>query len=223
MSESLAPTSTHAEFFATQSEILKSRFLAEALLDKMDLEHSPEFKRGDPTFAGRLASWLLSIFSGPSNPMADARREELGKEITEKRVSVKREKNSRLLNLSMDAKDPEFARQMLATYIQLYLEQNLRKRRMVSQEAVSWLRSEQSRAEEKLVKSMAALVNFTNDHGMVSLEDASNHILKFFNSTAEGLVKSKELRVQLEALQKEGGQGLAVLPSDFNKPRTCKA
>lgn len=215
LSESLAPTSTQAEFFATQSEILKSRFLAEALLDKMSLENSPEFKRGDPTAASRLTDWLLSMFSSPSNPMANVRRDELCKDISEKRISIKREKNSRLLNLSMDAKDPEFAKQMLETYIEIYLEQNLRKRRVVSQEAVSWLKAEQSRAEEKLVKSMAALVNFTNDHGMVSLEDASNHVLRFFNSTAEGLVKSKEHRVQLEAMQKEGVQGLASLPSDF--------
>jgi polysaccharide biosynthesis transport protein len=215
--ESLAPNWTQAEFFATQSGILKSRFLAEALQDKMDLENSPEFKPEDPSLASRLTNWLLSLFSAPSNsmnPTASARRDALSKAVIE-RASVKRESNSRLLNLSMDAKDPEFAKQMLETYIQIYLEQNLRKRRAVSQEAVLWLGAEQSRAEEKLVKSMGALVNFTNDHGMVSLEDASNHVLRFFNSSAEGLVKSKEHRVQLEAVQKEGVQGLAALPSDF--------
>lgn len=215
--ESLAPNWTQAEFFATQSGILKSRFLAEGLQDKMALENSPEFKPGDPSAASRMTNWVLSLFSPPPKPLNltdRAKRDALAKAIID-RVSVKRESNSRLLNLSMDAKDPEFAKQMLESYIQIYLDQNLRKRRVVSQEAVSWLRAEQSRAEDKLVKSMGALVNFTNDHGMVSLEDASNHILRFFNSTAEGLVKSKEHRVQLEALQKEGMQGLVALPSDF--------
>lgn len=216
--ESLAPNWTQAEFFATQSGILKSRFLAEALQEKMDLANSSEFKREEPGAMSQMMnrlSLLISLSSPPVAASESSKRDALAKAVID-RISVKRESNSRLLNLSMDAKNPEFSKQMLETYISIYLEQNLRKRRVVSLEAVSWLRGEQTRAEDKLVKSMAALVNFTNDHGIVSLEDASNHVLRFFNSTAEGLVKSKEHRVQLEAMQKETtAGGVPTLPSDF--------
>ncbi|MBI5251631.1 MAG: polysaccharide biosynthesis tyrosine autokinase [Desulfomonile tiedjei] len=218
--ESLAPNWTQAEFFATQSGILKSRSMGEALQDKLDLSNSLEFKPEDPSFTSQLINRMSSLFSPQSKPVLSSdrtKRDALAK-ATMDRISVKRESNSRLLNLSMDAKNPEFARKMLENYIEIYLDQNLRKRRVISQEAVAWLRGEQTKAEDKLVKSMASLVNFTNEHGIVSLEDASNHVLRFFNSTAEGLVKSKEHRVQLEALQKEGAtDGLAILPSDLRQ------
>lgn len=216
--EQLAPNWTQTEFFATQSGILKSRFLAEALQDKMDLANTPEFKAEEPSLTNRSINQVLSLFSSSAEPVGTSdrtKRDALTKAVID-RVTAKRETNSRLLNLSMDAKNPEFATKMLENYIELYLEQNLRKRRVISQEAVGWLKAEQTKAEDKLVKSMASLVNFTNDNGVVSLEDVSNHILRFFNSSAEGLVKSKEHRVQLEALQKEdASEGMGILPSDF--------
>ncbi len=216
LGESLAPNWAQAEFFATQSGILKSRSLAEALIDKMNLTKSQEFKPAEPGTLDKIASWFLSFFSSdvPQPERNQIGRESLARAVTD-RIFVKRESNSRLLTLSMEAKDPEFAKETLDTYIQIYLDQNLRKRRIISSEAVTWLKGEQTRAEDKLVKSMAALVNFTNDHGIVSLEDTSNHVLRFFNSSAEGLVKSKEHRVQLEALQKDGMQGLPLLPPDL--------
>lgn len=216
LGESLAPNWAQAEFFATQSGILKSRSLAEALIDRMNLLKSPEFKPAEPSTFDRIIAWVYSLFSSdvPQPGENRLRRESLARAVTD-RIFVKRESNSRLLSLSMEAKDPEFARKALETYIEIYLEQNLRKRRVISSEAVTWLKGEQTRAEDKLVKSMAALVNFTNDHGIVSLEDASNHVLRFFNSSAEGLVKSKEHRVQLEALQKDGSQSLTILPPDL--------
>jgi polysaccharide biosynthesis transport protein len=205
------------ETFATQAGILKSRFLAEALLDRLDLANSPEFQhrpRVLPSIIGQAVDWCNEIvFEQPARTLPSQNRDQLIKEVV-KRVTVKRENQSRLIRVTLDAKDPEFATLMLQTYVELYMEQNLAKRRFVSRDAATWLKSELAKAEGKLVKSMKDLVQFTNDHGMVSLDEGSNHVITFFNKAAEGLVKSKEQRVQLEAFLKEGIKDLAALPPE---------
>jgi len=219
--EALSPVWAQAETFSTQTEILRSRNLAEKLLDRMKLGDTPEFTPQEPSFFVAILDRALSWVSPPPavqhsdnyEKSRDAIRKDQLVQSISSRVSAKRETNSRLLRVSMEAKDPEFGQKMLQNYIDIYLEQNLNKRRMVSREAGSWLTAELKRAEDKLVGSMAALVQFTNQHGMVSLEDNANHFLKFFDKAAEGLVRSKEHRVQLEAFQREG-QGIPVLPTE---------
>jgi succinoglycan biosynthesis transport protein ExoP len=205
------------ETFATQTGILKSRFMAEALLDRLDLGNSTEFRQSPGmvrSLVGKSVSWFEEIAHGKAEPASPSQmRERLIKEIAS-RVTVKRENQSRLIRVTFDAKDPKLATTMLDAYVGIYMDQNLAKRRMVSRDAASWLKSELTKAEGKYVKSMNNLVQFTNEHGMVSLDDASNHILTFFNKAAEGLVKSKEQRVQLQAFQNEGIKDLAVLPPE---------
>lgn len=225
--EGIAQSLGHSdnETFATQAGILKSRSLAEALLNKLNLENSPEFASNPGVVQATIdkaVRWFDEIVNGPSEPVHPSQeKERLVKEIAD-RFKVKRENQSRLIRLTCDAKDPELAETMLKTYVDLYMEQNLAKRRMVNRDAGTWLKSELTNAEEKLVASMKNLVQFTNDHGIVSLDEGSNHVITFFNKAAEGLVKTKEQRVQLEAFQKEGINDLTVLPAEA-KPDDFRA
>lgn len=191
------------ETFVTQAEILKSRFLAEALIEKMDLANSAEFTP-QPGFLrrvfGRTAFWADT----DGDKVSEAMTKDALISAVSRRISVRREKTSRLLTVSIESKDPEFGQKMLQEYLALYLERNLNKRRFVGREATSWLKDELRKSEDKLVDTMAALVKFTHENGMVSLDQGSNHVLTFFNKAAEGLVKSKENRVMIEAFKKEG-------------------
>ncbi|HMK35060.1 MAG TPA: Wzz/FepE/Etk N-terminal domain-containing protein, partial [Desulfomonilaceae bacterium] len=216
--------SSDLETFATQAGILKSKFLAEALIDRLNLMESPEFSRPPGFLASlvdRATTWAKEAVLGQTTEVQPhQKKEKLIKDIVD-RVTVKRENQSRLIRLMFDSKDPEMAKIMLQNYIDLYMGQNLAKRRMVSKDAGIWLRSELTKAEDKLVNSMKDLVQFTNDHGIVSLDEGSNHVITFFNKAAEGLVKSKEQRVQLEAFQKDGIKDWTVLPSEA-KPDDLK-
>jgi polysaccharide biosynthesis transport protein len=207
-----------SETFATQAEILKSRFLAEELLNSTDLANSPEFRTQPGIWAstvGKTVNWFkAAVFEKPKQSTPSEMKDQLIRAIVG-RVTVKRENQSRLLRITFDAKDPKMAKTMLEAYLKIYMAQNLAKRRMFSQGAATWLKSELTKGESKLVKSIKDLVQFTNEHGMVSMDDPStNHLITFFNKAAEDLVKSKEQRLQLEAIQKEGINGLSLLPSD---------
>jgi capsular exopolysaccharide synthesis family protein len=218
---------TDPEFFATQIGILKNRTLSETLLVRMNLEDSPEFK-GKPgfisTIIGSVKSFIGSFFASEQKEDQKeqegiAQREGLIGAIRG-RISAKRDGQGRLLNVWMEAKSPEFAQEMLKNFIDIYLLQNLDKRRRVNREAGSWLSDELKQTEDKLINSLGTLVNFTTKHGVVSIGEASNHILAFFNKAAEGLVKSKEFRIQIEALKRDGGEGALSMGTGIKPPET---
>ncbi len=211
-----------AEVFATQINILKSRALVEALIDKMNLTENPEFVSAGPGYLGAAISWVIKQIVGGNDGREEKGdptkvRENLISNVTA-RISAKREGQSRLLKVGFEAKSPAFAKEGLTQLVDLYLQQNLHKRRRTQIEAVTWLNNEIKSAEEKVVKSLANLVEFTAKHGVVSVDDAANHILTFFQKSAESLVKTKELRLQVEALGKDQSANLAAGISGVKTP-----
>ncbi len=211
-------TSGDNDAFFTQAGILRSRSLAEALVGKMRLAESDEFT-SPPTNCISAAiriglDFTQRLLGLQTHDRCDGTaRERLIKNVMD-RISVKRESQSRLIRVGMEAADPVFGAQLLHEYIQLYRDQNLHKRRGASRHAGEWLKAELTSAEGKLVDSMKRYVRFTTDHGLVSMEENANHFITFFNKAAEGLVKSKEQRVQWEAFQKEGLSNLALAPGE---------
>jgi polysaccharide biosynthesis transport protein len=203
----------------TEAEIFKSRSLAETLVKRMNLDKSPKFvreQRSGPV--GTAWSWATSLFQGSSRPDSGPLSEEKRRagvvDALLKRMSVKQEGKTRLLKVGMEATDPAYAREMLANHIEIYFDRNLRQRQRAVKDAGAWLKTELEDVEQKLIKSLTALINFTSEHGMVSLDDNSNHVITFFNKAAERLVKSNEQLTQLEASTQTMGKGsLAILPS----------
>ncbi len=134
------------------------------------------------------------------------------------RISAGRDKQSRLLIVGVEAYSPWFAQKMLDNLIAIYLEQNLNKRRRIQREASEWLKGELESAQDKVLKSLAALVHFTTKHGVVGVDESNNHVLAFFQTTADALVKSKQQRLQYESLQKENGVSDAAPISGVRAP-----
>lgn len=201
------------EVFATQIEIIKGRTLVEALIDTMHLGDSTE----EPGVIARLLQVMKGCLSTifPSLQVTSetvAQREGLVKRVT-KQVNASRDAKSRLIKVSVDAKSPQAAQEMLRKHVDNFLSQNLAKRRRVQTEAAEWAIKEMASAEKKLVESLTNLVSFTTEHGVLSVDDSTNHVLTFFQKAADSLVRSTEQRVQVEALHREGdARAAAVSP-----------
>ena len=111
-------------YSATQIEILKSASLADALVVRMNLVANPEFASHD-WFSPYLQLLGINDENGAKSISSeDARKRSVTSNIGS-RVAVKPVKQSNLIQISMDAKDPMLASEMLQNYIDLYLERNL--------------------------------------------------------------------------------------------------
>jgi polysaccharide biosynthesis transport protein len=211
-----------AEIFATQIGILKDRATAQALIARMNLSESPEFSPA-PGLVSSAIAWVKSKVSeflgaeppGPPDPIIA--REGLTNAVIG-RISASRDKQSNLLIVGVEASSPKFAQEMLQNLIDIFLAQNLDKRRRVQREAGVWLKQELTTAQDKVIKSLAALMDFTTKHGMVGIDDSANHILAFFQKTAEGLVQSKQQRIQYQALEEMDGVNEAAAMSGVKTP-----
>lgn len=201
----------------TEAEIFKSRSVAQALVERMHLDTSARFNRTDfKSPLNRFIDWTRSLIADPDQDRKKLAQERVKADTTDRlleRVTVKKQGKTRLLKVGMEGDDPEFTKKMLENYIDIYFDQNLRKRQKAVERANAWIKDELDQVEQKLVKSLTALISFISSHGLVSLDDNANHIITFFNKAAERLVKSNEQLTQLEATTRNLRSGsVAVLP-----------
>ncbi len=197
------------EVFATQIGIIKDRTMADGLIKKLNLTESAEFNKA-PGWLSSMISYVkdvacevLGIDTASGVPSPEQRNEAFINKVQE-RILAKRDGQSRLINVSFDAGAPETAQVMLKNLIDIYLSKNLEKRRRVQREGNAWLDGEIEKAEKKVVQSLASMISFSEKHGMVAVEEGANHILAFFQRSAENLIKTKEQRIGIEAFQRNG-------------------
>lgn len=202
----------------TECRILERRFLAEDLVERLDLAALDEFAIKQPQGSKIPAN-------GPTEAgttqLVDRATMENNLLVTNvmRRVNVTRLADSRLIKVTMVAADPYVAQDLLANYLDIYLENNLQKRRQTVLDAQVWLKKELARVESRLTNSLVTLVEFNSKHGIVSLDDDSNHVMTFFNKAAEGLAQSEEARVRLKAYSGSvNPRGATTLPQGINSP-----
>ncbi len=213
-------------YLLTQQEVLSSRSMAEALVKKMDLAESEEFKPSPPSLMAEALGWIRAFLpewgDRTASDQAQSREQGIAQAIMG-RVKASPVRNSNIVTVSMEAHDPAFAQRMLQEYVSLYLARNLENRRQESLEAAAWLRAETQKAEKKLREAQSALVSFTVDYGIVDSQDGGlGQVLNLVNKTMEGHLKSREERARLQALKNRSGSDGNSLSSDMKNELTAK-
>jgi len=112
-------------YLETQTKILQSETLALQTIKSLDLARYPEFGGGPSTTA-----WA---HNGP----APQRPAILGAFLG--RLTVKRVANSRLIEVTFEAEDPQLAAQIVNTHLQNFVEQNFRSKYDATIQASNWL------------------------------------------------------------------------------------
>ena len=103
--EEVVPRTEEPDYYNTQYEILKSRMLAKRVSKKLDLKSNEDFAK----------------YEFPENALA-------------KMIRVEPLRNSRLLKLSVDYKDPVMATTLANTFATSYIEQNIESLLFMSKE-----------------------------------------------------------------------------------------
>jgi len=133
-------------YLETQSKILQSETLALQTIKSLDLTRYPEFGGGPSATA-----WA---HNGP----APQRPAILGAFLG--RLTVKRVANSRLIEVTFEAEDPQLAAQIVNTHLQNFVEQNFRSKYDATIQASNWLSSELEGLRIKVEKSENARIAY---------------------------------------------------------------
>jgi polysaccharide biosynthesis transport protein len=191
-------------YLSTHVEILKSRTLAEGLVDRMKLTEHPEFTSRNSSLLASLSSWFPWIQEASGQAPGYGNRQGAIVRSIMGRVTVKTVKTSNLLQISMNASTRELAANMLHNYIELYFEKNLEEQRMESLQAAEWLKEEVTRVENRLREAQIALLDFTIDHSIVDSKDGGlAQVIAVLNKKMEGHIKAQEARARVQALEEQ--------------------
>jgi len=210
--EEVSEETQFRRYYATQQELLKMGASLEPLIAAMDLEKSPEF-----SVKKSLWSRIVGVFSNDTETTRADRIKSLVKQL-EGRVQVKPVRNSNLISVSMEAKQPLFASEMLKKYFDIFLERNIQKRRQESIDSRDWLKKELAETEKQLARAESRLMEFTSKHGIIATEDGKiQNLMEGHDKTVEGAVRSGEKRVRVESVKRANGstETLSVLPGDI--------
>ncbi len=160
-------------FFTTEYEIMKSRRVARAAAERLDMLH-------DDRFNG---------LAGVTDAQARTKRLESldPADLTIGRYTIEPDKNSNVVRIAVVDKDPDHAAALANAVADAYLEVNLDKRVDNTKDASEWLMTQNDELRRKLKASDSALMQFMSDNGVLnaSLESQLDEVksrLSAFNS-----------------------------------------
>ncbi len=194
-------------FMQTQVLLIKSRALAESVVDRLKLWEHPDFdpRQVKPRRARVQFDWrawfpdLLPAAEPTAVPTeAEARAHAIGAVVS--RVKVESVPDSDMLRLGFSAHDPEVAARVANAYADAYVEMGLETRLQAVSKAATWLTGRLEGMREKVEASERKLQAFREAEGLVDMQGALDLVDKQLSGLADRVVEARTKRDELEGL-----------------------
>ncbi len=212
--EVMGVNASDQDYYQTQYEILKSKALALKVIKSLNLKESPEFCSSKTGFSlwGALSSilgWIKSItFSaeeaGKAVPNPDKEYNRLIAAYLG-RLKVEPIRNSRLVNVSFEGRNPKEVTRIVNTHAKLYIESNLERKFSASQDAVHWLNQRIKEEKKNLERAEFALQEFREKEDLASIDfdERQGIIIQSLDDLNAALTQAKTERIEKENLFSE--------------------
>jgi len=221
--EVMSVDATGSDYYQTQYKIIESRTVAREVILRLDLGNSPEFfpePRDDFISQSKAwikdtmkwwSTWLSSLTRGDStapSELLENTDSELVSTVID-RISVSPIRNSRLVDVSAEASDPNLAARMSNELIRVYIDQNLATKLNAAKDAVQWLSEQIGEERKKVEVAEDALLRYKEKHGIITDFSSDAEMI-----TAQKLAQLNQQVVEAEAQRVEAEtryqQALAV-------------
>lgn len=207
----------------TQVELLKSRSLAERVIDELHLDQSlPVAQTGDDaatSSAGDRATaeatgqakgdYLERIVLGYRKLMNPSTRntEVLGRDAVLKSfleaLTVEPVRGSRLIKLHVENTSPELAARIANSTVQAYIAMGLERKMDASSYAKTFLEDQIKQIKVKLEESERKLNRFAQEKQILTLDEKTSVVNQTYTDFAAALSKAEQDRIKVEALYNE--------------------
>jgi succinoglycan biosynthesis transport protein ExoP len=217
--EVMATDASGTDYYQTQYKIIESRSVAREVIGSLHLDKSEEFfpKPKDDfisnlkgSIQGTITYWRDSIASllrteelATSKTVESKTLEEYAPDSALvsnfiKRINVNPIRNSRLVDVRFQAKDPVLAAKIVNALANAYINQNLETKLRAVQDAVRWLHNRIEDERKMVGKAEHALLRYKQRHGIVT--DFSSDVEKI---TAQKLAEMNIQLVEVESKRVE--------------------
>lgn len=206
--EEVAPieaTGPALDYYQTQYELLKSRNLAQRVIDQLDLANrQPEISR--LAQAKRwLADWLPQGWRAKKEPQSEAARKEAFITAFLEDLTVAPVRNSRLVKLYYESPEPELAATILNALAKAYIDLSLARRFDASSYARDFLQERLQQVKAKLEDSEREMVEFASQQGIVNVsgDETQNIVTQKLAAINTALAAVEKQRTSAEAAYRQ--------------------
>jgi exopolysaccharide transport family protein len=180
--EVMAVDASGTDYYQTQYKIIESRAVARSVIQRLDLKNSPEFfpEPGEgmisqliTSIKDRLLAWkvsVLSLLEKDNDTSADEAADNDGQLISNflDRMEVAPIRNSRLVDIAFEAKDPVLAARIANTIADTYIDQNLETRLNAVKDAIGWLNERIEEERLKVDEAERKLLQYKEKHNIIT-------------------------------------------------------
>ena len=211
-------------YYNTQYKILQGRDLARRVVEKLQLHTVPEFNGTAPeartwrTIVGGFAERARGVFrsSPPAQepPAGETPDESALVDSFISRLSVEPSRGTRLVDVSFQSTDAQFAARAANALAQEYVTQNLELKLQTTDNMLQWLAGELATQQKKVQATEAALADYRDKQNALSLDDKQNIVLSRLNKLNDDVVGAKTRKAQKEVLY---SQIKGLTPAELGK------
>ncbi|MDD3952811.1 MAG: polysaccharide biosynthesis tyrosine autokinase [Lentisphaeria bacterium] len=209
--EVMAVDASGQDYYQTQYQIIQSRAVARAVIERLDLASSEEFfpKPKDHFIAqfhhwmkqsiADAKQWATALLKTPDDrSMAEDASEADSALVSSfiNRITVSPIRNSRLVDVSVQAKDPKQSARMANALVRAYIDQNLEAKLGAAKDGVKWLGERMEEERTKVETAEFALLKYKEE----------NQIITDFSSDVEMITAQKIAQINTQVLEAESAR-----------------
>jgi len=185
-------------FFRTRYEALKSRRLANIVIDDLNLEQSLEPKAKGPSLLTQLKSMigLGKEKSSSGNTVSYA-------DLFSKKLLIQPIDKTQLVEIVYESHSPEEAKQVVSSIIENFIRLQIETKNETGEYAKNFLADQLKETREKLIAAEEALVKYSNDKGILGIDPTQTRHVKKLENLNAALVTAEIKRTEAESLYRQ--------------------
>ncbi len=170
----LSGLSSDASTIESQIQVIRSRMLAERVIDQLGLERDPEFNAAlrQPGWTSSFRSWVKGLLPGEAaEETAEQRQERERSKVVDvylEDLAVSQVgRRSFVIDISFTSENPRMASRVANTLSDLYLVEQLEAKFEATKRATDWLNERLGALRERVEGSEGLVEAYRTEHGLV--------------------------------------------------------
>ena len=232
--------SSRKEYFETQYQVLRSRQIAQKLVEELSLHEHPlynldiilENKSGISQVPANLIAWLKE--SLPFLPQKEEvtlteeqqleRRISFAVNVVMKNLTVAPISKTQVVNLSFESESPQLAASIANTVADVYIENYLESKMDMTTKATTWLNESLQGLREKLDNAESNLAAFYEQEQVVDIDGVVGLASERLQNLSNQLINAQVVLQRSEAIYQQvvnagaSLEQLSTLPEVLNHP-----
>ncbi|MCW8996715.1 MAG: polysaccharide biosynthesis tyrosine autokinase [Psychromonas sp.] len=208
------------DYFLTQFEILKSRAIAEKVIEELKLDRHEEFLPSEENLLAATVNSLTDtviknikkyIMASPSDidveSGVESERELRSKKVKlinnfQKKLSITPIRNTQIVEISFDAEDPLLAALVANSISDVYIKEEMSAQLNLTQKAVDWLKLRLEKLRSNLESSMDELQAYRIKENLIDIESRGVRSMASdeLENLTESYLQAKKARFEAETI-----------------------